>query len=132
MVSVGRDLAKRSGLKNLEYRLGDLESPPIQAGSVDVAILSQALHHAVHPPKALDAACKILRPGGRVLILELAEHSFEAARELYADVWLGFSPAELGQMMRQAGFEGVSVEVVAREKEGPGFQTLLGVGTKPS
>lgn len=132
MVEVGRDLAKRSGLRNLEYRLGDLENPPIKPGSVDVAILSQALHHAVHPPKALDAAFKILRPGGRVLILDLAEHSFEAARELYADVWLGFAPADLGRMMREAGFEGVSVEIVAREKEGPGFQTLLGVAHKPT
>jgi len=131
MVEVGRDLAKRSGLRNLEYRLGDLENPPIKPGSVDVAILSQALHHAVHPPKALDAAFKILRPGGRVLILDLAEHSFEAARELYADIWLGFAPVDLGRMMREAGFEGVSVEIVAREKEGPGFQTLLAVGHKP-
>lgn len=131
MVEVGRDLAKKSGLKNLEYRLGDLENPPIKPGSVDVAILSQALHHAVHPSKALEAALKILRPGGRVLILDLAEHSFEAARELYADVWLGFAPADLGKMMRDAGFEGVSVEIVAREKEGPGFQTLLAVGMKP-
>ena len=132
MVEVGRDLAKRSGLKNLEYRLGDLENPPIKPGSVDVAILSQALHHAVHPPKALDAAFKILRPGGRVMILDLAEHSFEAARELYADVWLGFAPVDLGRMMREAGFEGVSVEIVAREKEGPGFQTILAVGMKPA
>ena len=132
MVEVGRDLAKRSGLKNLEYRLGDLENPPIKPGSVDVAILSQALHHAVHPPKALEAAFKILHPGGRVLILDLAEHNFEAARELYADVWLGFAPADLGKMMREAGFEGVSVEIVAREKEGPGFQTILAVGHKPA
>ena len=132
MVEVGRDLAKRSGLKNLEYRLGDLENPPIKAGSVDVAILSQALHHAIQPPKALEAAWKILRPGGRVLILDLVEHNFEAARELYADVWLGFAPSDLGRMMREAGFEGISVEIVAREKEGPGFQTLLAVGHKPA
>ena len=132
MVEVGRDLAKRSGLKNLEYRLGDLENPPIKPGSVDVAILSQALHHAIHPPKALEAAFKILRPGGRVLILDLAEHNFEAARELYADVWLGFAPSDLGKMIREAGFEGVSVEIVAREKEGPGFQTILAVGHKPA
>ena len=132
MVEVGSDLAKRSGLKNLEYRLGDLENPPIKAGSVDVAILSQALHHAIQPPKALEAAWKILRPGGRVLILDLVEHNFEAARELYADVWLGFAPSDLGRMMREAGFEGVSVETVAREKEGPGFQTLLAVGHKPA
>ncbi|NBS54301.1 methyltransferase domain-containing protein [bacterium] len=132
MVEVGRDLARRSGLKNLEYRLGDLENPPIKPGSVDVAILSQALHHATHPPKALEAAFKILRPGGRVLILDLAEHNFEAAREVYADVWLGFAPADLGKMIREAGFEGVAVEIVAREKEGHGFQTILAVGHKPA
>ena len=131
MVEVGRDLAKRSGLKNLEYRLGDMENPPIRPGSVDVAILSQALHHAVHPPRALEAAWKVLRPGGTLLILDLVEHTFEAAREMYADVWLGFSPAELARLMREAKFEGVSVEVVAKEKEGPGFQTLLAVGNRP-
>jgi len=131
MVEVGRDLAKRSGLKNLEYRLGDMEHPPIRPGSVDVAILSQALHHAVHPPRVLEAAWKILRPGGTLLILDLVEHTFEAAREMYADVWLGFSPAELARLMREAKFEGVSVEVVAKEKEGPGFQTLLAVGNRP-
>ena len=131
MVEVGRDLAKRSGLKNLEYRLGDMENPPIRPGSVDVAILSQALHHAVHPPRVLEAAWKILRPEGTLLILDLVEHTFEAAREMYADVWLGFSPAELARLMREAKFEGVSVEVVAKEKEGPGFQTLLAAGNRP-
>jgi ArsR family transcriptional regulator len=131
MVEVGRDLAKRSGLKNLEYRLGDMENPPIRPGSVDVAILSQALHHAVHPTRVLEAAWKILRPGGTLLILDLVEHAFEAAREMYADVWLGFSPAELARLMREAKFEGVSVEVVAKEKEGPGFQTLLAAGNRP-
>ena len=131
MVEVGRDLAKRSGLKNLEYRLGDMENPPIRPGSVDVAILSQALHHSVHPPRVLEAAWKILRPGGTLLILDLVEHTFEAAREMYADVWLGFSPAELARLMREAKFEGVSVEVVAKEKEGPGFQTLLAAGNRP-
>ena len=131
MVEVGRDLAKRSGLKNLEYRQGDMEQPPIRPGSVDVAILSQALHHAVHPPRALEAAWKILRPGGTLLVLDLVEHAFEAAREMYADVWLGFAPVELNRLMREAGFEGITVEVVAKEKEGPGFQTLLGVGNRP-
>jgi ArsR family transcriptional regulator len=131
MVEVGRDLAKRSGLKNLEYRLGDMENPPIRPGSVDVVILSQALHHAAHPPRVLEAAWKILRPGGALLILDLVEHTFEAAREMYADVWLGFSPAELARLMREAKFEGVSVEVVAKEKEGPGFQTLLAIGNRP-
>lgn len=131
MVEVGRDLAKRSGLKNLEYRQGDMEQPPIRPGSVDVAILSQALHHAVHPPRALEAAWKILRPGGTLLVLDLAEHAFEAAREMYADVWLGFAPVELNRLMREAGFEGITVEVVAKEKEGPGFQTLLAVGNRP-
>jgi ArsR family transcriptional regulator len=131
MVEVGRDLAKRSGLKNLEYRQGDMEQPPIRPGSVDVAILSQALHHAVHPPRALEAAWKILRPGGTLLVLDLVEHAFEAAREMYADVWLGFAPVELSRLMREAGFEGITVEVVAKEKEGPGFQTLLAVGHRP-
>jgi len=130
MVEVGSGLARKNGLDRLEYRLGDLENPPIKAASVDLVILSQALHHAVHPPRALAAAHKILKSGGRICILDLNEHQFEKARELYADLWLGFSEAALHQMLQQAGFREVQISIVAREKEAPGFQTLLATGCK--
>jgi len=130
MVDFGRKSAKEHGCKNLEFRLGDIQNPPIDAESVDVAMFSQALHHAANPGGALVAAHRILRPGGRVLVLDLLAHNFEQARELYADLWLGFSEVELHQMLAAAGFEQIRVAVVARATEGPPFQTVLAEGVR--
>ena len=131
MVDFGRKSSKEHGCKNLEYRLGDIQNPPIDAESVDDGdFFSQALHHAANPGGALVAAHRILRPGGRVLILDLLAHNFEQARELYADLWLGFSEVELHQMLAAAGFEQIRVAVVARATEGPPFQTVLAEGVR--
>jgi ubiquinone/menaquinone biosynthesis C-methylase UbiE/DNA-binding transcriptional ArsR family regulator len=130
MVAYGAELAAKHGFVNLEFRLGDLEEPPIEGGSVDLAILSQALHHASAPGRALRAAHGILKPGGRVVVLDLLKHGFEKARQLYADVWLGFSEAELHEMLEAAGFEGVETSVVHRETKSPHFQTVLAMGEK--
>lgn len=125
MVEFGKALAKEHKLPNLEYRLGDLESPPIDDASVDLVIFSQALHHADHPAKAIQEAHRILKPEGRLIILDLLQHSFEKARELYYDVWLGFSEVELAEMMTSAGFTEVETVLVDRESTPPNFQTLL-------
>jgi ArsR family transcriptional regulator len=130
MVEYGSSLARENGITNLEYRLGDLEAPPIEPGSVDLAMLSQALHHAGSPVRALRGACGILRPGGQVVILDLLAHQFEQARELYADVWLGFTEAELVGMLEEAGFEDARAEVVSRDEQNPLFQTVLATGRK--
>ena len=106
MVAFGARVAAENGFTNLEYRLGDLESPPIADGEVDLSFLSQALHHAQQPARAVSEAYRITRPGGRIVILDLLKHSFEQARELYADVWLGFAPAELYGFLEDAGFTG--------------------------
>src|ERR1700749_2349582 len=95
MVEYGSALAKKHGFANLEYRLGDIESPPIEPESLDLALLSQALHHPVSPARAVAAAHALLKTGGRVAILDLHAHQFEQARELYADTWLGFGEAQL-------------------------------------
>jgi ArsR family transcriptional regulator len=131
MVEFGARVARENGFTNLEYRLGDIEAPPIADASVDIALFSQALHHAVHPARALGEAFRILRPGGRVVILDLASHSYEQARELYAHEWLGFSEVELDQMLAAAGFTDIEISPVSREKQAPHFQTILAVATKP-
>ncbi len=130
MVEFGSKLARENGLANLEYRLGDLEDPPIEAGSLDLAFFSQSLHHALHPQKAVAAAFRLLKPGGRMVILDLKRHSFEQARELYADTWLGFSEVELRGFLTQAGFQGVQSWIVDREKGSPGFETILALGCR--
>jgi ArsR family transcriptional regulator len=130
MVEFGSSLAKEHGFPNLEYRLGDIEEPPIDSNSVDVALFSQALHHASVPQRALNGAYRILKPGGRVLILDLLSHTHEQARELYGHVWLGFSEIELHRLMKKAGFSKIESAVVAKEAEAPFFQTVLASGTK--
>jgi ubiquinone/menaquinone biosynthesis C-methylase UbiE/DNA-binding transcriptional ArsR family regulator len=130
MVELGRALAKKEQMNNLDYVLGDIEDTPLPDRSVDLVLLSQALHHAENPRKALTEAHRILKPGGRVLILDLRAHRFEKARELYADRWLGFKENELHDWLEEAGFRESEVRVVAKENREPGFETLLASGRK--
>lgn len=130
MVTYGSDLAKQHGFTNLEYRLGDIEEPPITPLSVDLVFLSQALHHAQNPEKALKAAYTMLKPGGRIVVLDLLKHQFEKARDLYADVWLGFSESDLHEMLGKAGFKDIETSIVHRESNSPHFQTLLALAEK--
>jgi ubiquinone/menaquinone biosynthesis C-methylase UbiE/DNA-binding transcriptional ArsR family regulator len=130
MVEFGSKLAKEHGFKNLEYRLGDLEDPPIAKESVDLVLLSQALHHAIKPERAVQSAHRILKKNGRIVVLDLLSHNFEKARKLYSDCWLGFSEVRLHQLLEGAGFREVEVSVVSREKENPHFQTVFATGVK--
>jgi len=131
MVEFGANLAKEHGFENLEYRLGDLQSPPIDPTSVDLAFFSQALHHAEKPADAISAAFEIIKSGGRIVILDLLKHDFEDARELYADVWLGFAEVEIYQFLEGAGFEKIEIALVDREEDPPHFQTLMAIAQKP-
>jgi ArsR family transcriptional regulator len=130
IVEFGARKAKKNGLKNLEFRLGDLQNPPIEPESVDLVVLSQALHHAENPALALQSAHRLLRPGGAVMILDLRQHAFEEARKLYGDRWLGFAEADLHRWLEAAGFKQIEISTVAREEEPPHFETLLASGTK--
>src|SRR4030095_2273480 len=91
IVAFGAVKAKKNNLKNLEFRLGDLQNPPVEAGTMDLVVLSQALHHAEDPAGGLTSAAKLLKPHGQLLLLDLLAHKFEKARELYGDRWLGFA-----------------------------------------
>jgi len=130
MVEFGSELARKHGIGNLEYRLGDLEDVPIRSGTVDLAFLSQALHHAVHPERAMAEAWRILKPGGRIAVLDLNRHNFAEAREMYADLWLGFTELEIERFLKSAGFKNVDTAVVYKETVAPYFETLLGTGDK--
>jgi ubiquinone/menaquinone biosynthesis C-methylase UbiE/DNA-binding transcriptional ArsR family regulator len=125
IVAFGAAKAKKNGLKNLEFRLGDLQSPPIDSDSTDLVILSQALHHAASPAEAIAQAHRILKPRGQILILDLLKHNFERAHELYGDRWLGFAESDLHRWLEQAGFKAIEISVVAREEEPPHFETVL-------
>jgi ubiquinone/menaquinone biosynthesis C-methylase UbiE len=130
MVEYGGELARRHGFENLEYRLGDMEDPPVPEETADLVLFSQALHHAVSPGRAAAAAYRILKGGGRVAVLDLLQHQFEKAREMYADTWLGFTESDLHHFLESAGFEEVEVAVVSRDEQNPQFQTVLATGLK--
>ncbi len=127
-----RAKADRAGVKNLELRLGNIEALPLAAGEVDVVVLSQTLHHAEEPARALAEAHRVLAPGGRILLLDLLRHRERWTREKFQDRWPGFHARDLVQWLGDAGFDGVDCNVVARERQPPYFQTLLAVATKPA
>jgi len=130
IVAFGAAKARKNNVKNLEFRLGDLQNPPIEPGSVDLVILSQALHHAEDPAAAVSAAHRLLRARGQILILDLLKHGFEKAHESYGDRWLGFAESDLHRWLEDAGFRKIEISIVAREEEPPHFQTILAGGEK--
>jgi SAM-dependent methyltransferase len=125
-----RDLAARRRVSNIVWKRGALEKLPIRDESVDVALLSQALHHADDPAQVMREAVRILAPGGRVLILDLREHTEAWVRDRLGDRWLGFSPARLKAILADAGVTDVKVSVGARRSGDP-FTVLIASGTKP-
>ena len=131
MVEVGTRLARDHQLKNLEFRVGDMEAVPIADGEVDLAFFSQSLHHALRPECAIAEAARILKPGGRIAILDLLRHHFEEAREMYADMWLGFTEVELRGFLGKMNFQNLHTAVVHRDGEAPHFETILATADKP-
>ena len=93
-------------------------------------MLSQALHHTKEPEQAIRSGHRILRPGGRIIVLDLLRHEFAEARTLYGDHWLGFDESELQTWLELASFSSIDVSRVAKETDPPHFQTLLASGTK--
>ena len=124
-----RALAARRRVTNVEWKRGELEALPLRDGSVDVALLSQAMHHADDPSKALAEAVRILKPGGRVLVLDLRRHDQQWVRERLGDRWLGFGDDELKRLLEDAGLTGVRVGVGARRIRDP-FTVLVASGAK--
>ncbi|MDP1569714.1 MAG: metalloregulator ArsR/SmtB family transcription factor [Vicinamibacterales bacterium] len=126
-----KQLAARRKRSNITWKKGTLEKLPLPDASVDVALLSQALHHAPDPARALTEAARILRPGGRVLILDLRAHDQPWVRDKLGDRWQGFSDAELQTLLTSAGLEQITVAVGARRTGDP-FTVLVAAATKPA
>ena len=130
MIEYALKISRENGYNNIEYRLGDIQSPPIDDNAVNLTILSQALHHTAKPQIAINEAFRITAPGGRVVILDLLRHDFEQARDLYADVWLGFTEIELREYLKKAGFISIQTAIVDKEQKTPHFETLMAIAMK--
>ena len=124
-------LARRRRVSNVVWKRGELEKLPIKDATVDVALLSQALHHAASPTRAVAEAARITVPGGRVLILDLREHREEWVRTKLGDRTLGFNDGELKRMLTEAGLYDPKVGVGA-SKAGDPFTVLIASGVKPA
>ncbi len=125
----GRALARRRRVTNIVWRRGDLDVLPLANASVDVALLSQALHHATDPQKTLTEAARIVKPGGRVLVLDLRQHDQKWVRDRLGDRWLGFDDRTLARLLKDAGLTDVEVGLGARRVGDP-FTVLIASGTK--
>jgi ArsR family transcriptional regulator len=126
-----RALAQRRRISNVIWKRGELEHVPIGDEQVDVAMLSQALHHAEQPARAVAEAARVTVSGGRVLVLDLRTHNEAWVHNKLGDRVLGFSDGELKRMLTSAGLRDVRVGVGAR-KTGDPFTVLLAAGTKPN
>lgn len=124
-----RALATRRHVSNVTWVRGELDELPIADASVDVALFSQALHHADDPERAVHEAARIMTPGGRVLILDLRDHEEAWVRDRLGDRWLGFPEERLAQMLAGAGLSDVKVTIGSRHTGDP-FTVLIASGKK--
>ena len=122
-----RRLAEAS---NVELRQGQLESLPIEAGELDVALLSLVLHYAPDPTLALRAVAKVLRPGGRVLVVDMLPHEREEYAHRMGHVWLGFSEKQTVRLLAGAGFGEVHVRPLPVDSDAMGPALFAAVATR--
>lgn len=107
-------------LPNVDLREGDLEALPIGDGELDAAILALVLHHLPEPDAAIAEAARVLRPGGRLLVVDMLPHDRESYRAEMGHAWLGFDPAQLAGWCADAGLEGARATALPPDPAGKG------------
>lgn len=120
---LGAAKARCAPLANVEVREGTLEALPLADASLDVAVLMLVLHHLPEPGQALRETARVTKPGGLVLIVDMATHDREEYRQQMGHVWLGFSHEQLTRELGAAGFERATSHPVAPDPraKGPGL-----------
>jgi ArsR family transcriptional regulator len=124
--------SRLAAAKNIEFRKGSLEALPVAPASVDAATLMLVLHHLPSPADALAEAARILKPGGRVLIVDMAPHEKDDYRQQMGHVWLGFSEDQMKKMLGAAGFTHVKLHALppAHSAKGPALFMATGRSSK--
>jgi ubiquinone/menaquinone biosynthesis C-methylase UbiE len=115
MLRVARRKAREMDISNVDFIKAEMHDIPLKDKTLDGLTASMVLHHAPDPVEVAREWGRIVKPGGKVSIVELEKHEHEWLREEMADVWLGFDPKELRSFFRSAGFEQIRVEKVADE-----------------
>jgi ArsR family transcriptional regulator len=126
------DAARRrlAGADNVELRQGDLETLPLADGELDAAMLSLVLHYAPDPARALREVARVLRPGGRVLVVDMQPHEREDYQQQMGHVWLGFSEKQISRYLTGAGFQDVRVRALPVEPEAKGPALFAAVASR--
>jgi len=122
--------ARLGDAANVELRTGVLESLPIEPASLDAATMMLVLHHVPDPAAALAEAHRALKPGGRLLIVDMLPHDREEYRQQMGHVWLGFSAEQMARLMEGAGFEGVRVHTLASDAAARGPSLFAATGRR--
>jgi ArsR family transcriptional regulator len=119
-----------AGADNVEFRTGDLEALPISDGTLDAALLSLVLHHAPEPTRVLAEAHRTLRPGGRLLLVDMLPHERVEYRQQMGHVWLGFSEEQVRSRARDAGFAKVRFRPLGVDAEAKGPPLFVAVARR--
>ena len=105
MLNLARQRIGRAALRNVQLRQGDLYALPVERDGYDLVVVHQVLHYLDEPARALREAARVLRPGGRLLVVDFAPHADESLRDLHAHRRLGFARAEIEGFLHDAGLE---------------------------
>jgi ubiquinone/menaquinone biosynthesis C-methylase UbiE/DNA-binding HxlR family transcriptional regulator len=119
------------GIENIDVRNGRLESLPLADGEVDVALLFLVLHYVTEPQLVIQEAVRVLKPGGRLLVLDMMPHDRQDLRQTMGHLWQGFASATLSEWMREAGLEGVRYNPLPPDPDAKG-PTLFAASGKRS
>jgi ArsR family transcriptional regulator len=115
---------------NVDIRKGELENLPIDAGELDAAMLSLVLHYSPAPARALTDVARVLRPGGRVLVVDMLPHDRQEYQQQMGHVWLGFSDKQITRFLTGAGFRDVRVRPLPADPEAKGPALFAAVAAK--
>jgi ubiquinone/menaquinone biosynthesis C-methylase UbiE len=116
MLEVAKEnVAKLGLLESVEFRVGDAENLPVEDDVADAVVGNMVLHHCPTPKRAIAEMTRVVRPGGKVVFADLENHKEEWLKREMADRWLGFELSEIEEWLKEAGLEGVKVEL-ARTK----------------
>jgi ArsR family transcriptional regulator len=122
---------RTAGLRNVELRQGSLESLPVESRSVDGALLLLSLSYVADPLRALTEAAQILKPGGRLVVVDLLRHDREDFRRQMGQSSLGFEPEELARVLDEAGLSGSSCRALPPEPRAQGPALVLAAASRP-